>query len=61
MMQLEMENIKPNVHFPFAQLLQVCWSKNVNKKWDASEQILLGAVKGEHYYILLALPIFLEV
>jgi hypothetical protein len=32
-MELEMEDIKPNLHFPFALLIQICWSKNVNKEW----------------------------
>jgi hypothetical protein len=59
-MELEMEDIKPNLHFPFALLVQMCWSKNVNEQRDAGEQILLGSMKRE-YCILLALAMFLEV
>jgi hypothetical protein len=60
-MELEMEDIKPNLHFPFAALLvQMCWSKNVNEERDAGKQILLGSMKIE-YCILLALAMFLEV
>jgi hypothetical protein len=59
-MELEMEDIKPNLQFPFSLLVQMCWSKNVNEERDAGEQILLGSMQRE-YCILLALATFLEV
>jgi hypothetical protein len=59
-MELEFEDIKPNLHFPFSLLVHMCWSKNVNEERDAGEQILLGSMRRE-YCILLALAMYLEV
>jgi hypothetical protein len=62
-MELEMEEIKPNLRFYFLLLLQMCWSKNVNKECNAGKQIYLGEImKRKHCYIVLVLAIiFLEV
>jgi hypothetical protein len=59
-MELEFEDIKPNLHFPFLLLVHMCWSKNVNEERDAGKQILLGLMQRE-YCILLALAMYLEV
>jgi hypothetical protein len=58
--ELEFEDIKPNLHFPFLLLVHMCWSKNVNKERDVGKQILLGLMQRE-YCILLALAMYLEV
>jgi hypothetical protein len=44
-MELEFEDIKPNLHFPFSLLVRMCWSKNVNEERDAGEQILLASMR----------------
>jgi hypothetical protein len=31
-MELEFEDIKPTLHFPFLLLVHMCWSKNVNEE-----------------------------
>jgi hypothetical protein len=59
-MELEFEDIKPDLHFPFSLFVRMCWSKNVNEERDADEQILLGPVQRE-YCILLALAMYPEV
>jgi hypothetical protein len=58
--ELEFEDLKENEQFPFAPLIQMCWSKNVHEERDAPEQILLGA-QDWRYCILLSLAVFLEV
>jgi hypothetical protein len=58
-MELEFEDIKPNI-FSFFAVSPLCWSKNVNEERDAGEQIRLGSMRRE-YCILLALAMYLEV
>jgi hypothetical protein len=59
-MELEMEDIHPNLQFPFTLLIQMCWSKNVHDERDVGEQILLGSMNRD-YCVLLALALFLEI
>jgi hypothetical protein len=59
-MELEMEDIHPNLQFPFTLLIQMCWSKNVHDERDVGKQILLGAMD-QDYCVLLALSLFLEI
>jgi hypothetical protein len=58
--QLEEEDLKPNLEFPFVLLCQMCWSKNGMGERDTPDQILMGSMD-RRYCILLPLGIFLEV
>eukprot|EP00957_Ditylum_brightwellii_P184204 14030648-Ditylum_brightwellii.AAC.2 len=53
------EHLKHSFQFPFALLVQICWSKNIKGEQDVPDQIILGAMD-THYCVLLALSVYLE-